>query len=1074
VSTVVRLCVVWAVGFACIIGCIPPARSMGFASACSGQGGSQIDEHEDDDPALEEAKELFRLAQQSKRAKDLDQARTTIAAAIDLLLEDIVRCEDEARLIQLGQMSLFAFDCRNLRAAERALRWVLEVREETRPDDHPELQTARSNLALTIAELGNLPAARTLQEKVLEVRSKSLSADDPRVLSAKGALAATLHDLGDLEGARTLQESVLDVLSRTHAPDDIALQLARSSFARTISALGDLPTARSLQETILEVLSKTLPSDAPPLQMARANLAISLAELGDLPGARTLQERVLEDFARTVPEDDPYLQSARGNLALTLRSLGEFAAARKLQEKVLETLLRTMPPDHPDLQLARLNLANTMSALGELRGARALEEKVLESYSRTLPDDHPDLQLARNNFAITLEESGDLPGARALQEKVLEVLSSRLPDDHFELRRAQRNLADTIAGNWASLGRDPSAADLEAWTNLAREYSRGLNAAACAALVRAPGREAEERCHRLSRDFGSAISHAVGVGVFPPSEDLLEDAFQLAEGTRGAALVAARLARRMREDPGYAALRTEHIAACEEVTRLARSGSSRDPFQEAVSRRDRVERSLVELAGRQGLVEVRFEALAERLEPDHAVVAFRRYRRKWFEPGSARELYSECLCAFVVLPARPNSKARLLLFELGSMTTIENAVEAWRKLFAPPSDRGVDLMTEENWAAELNVQGCGVRALLFDPLFDTIGDSKVLIIVPDDVLHGLPIDALPMVTSTRDSANDHGTKGAAPELLGARFSVRLRLTTSEILAPADPLSGPQTLLALGGAQFNSEPWQLTVGEIADLQAEDERPAAVAPILRGGAWERGFRPLAHSGDEARGVAELFEEAFGEGARSFLLEKRKASRAAVAELAPRVRFLHLATHGWFAPESIRSYEDPAPLAAHEAIRSFQANAEARVIGASPMVLCGLAFAGANLAADGLGRFPGLVTAEEISAWDLSNCELAVLSACDTNVGLRRAGQGVAGLQRALQMAGARTVITSLWKVPDAATAQLMTDFYRRLWIERKPKAQALWEAKMRLRNALDESGNPLYSMRDWAAWVLTGNP
>ncbi len=66
------------------------------------------------------------------------------------------------------------------------------------------------------------------------------------------------------------------------------------------------------------------------------------------------------------------------------------------------------------------------------------------------------------------------------------------------------------------------------------------------------------------------------------------------------------------------------------------------------------------------------------------------------------------------------------------------------------------------------------------------------------------------------------------------------------------------------------------------------------------------------------------------------------------------------------------------------------------------------------------------------------------------------------------------TSLWKVPDGATKDLMLDFYRRVWVEKKPKWQALWEAKTRLRETKDVQGNSKYTLRDWAAWVLTGEP
>lgn len=112
-------------------------------------------------------------------------------------------------------------------------------------------------------------------------------------------------------------------------------------------------------------------------------------------------------------------------------------------------------------------------------------------------------------------------------------------------------------------------------------------------------------------------------------------------------------------------------------------------------------------------------------------------------------------------------------------------------------------------------------------------------------------------------------------------------------------------------------------------------------------------------------------------------------------------------------------------------------------------------------------GIMTAEDLATLDLSNCELAVLSACETNVGLRRAGQGIQSLQAALHTAGARTAITSLWRVDDAASRRLMELFYTKLWQEKLGKADALWEAKMALR--AEE-----HPVRDWAGWILTGDP
>jgi CHAT domain-containing protein len=100
-------------------------------------------------------------------------------------------------------------------------------------------------------------------------------------------------------------------------------------------------------------------------------------------------------------------------------------------------------------------------------------------------------------------------------------------------------------------------------------------------------------------------------------------------------------------------------------------------------------------------------------------------------------------------------------------------------------------------------------------------------------------------------------------------------------------------------------------------------------------------------------------------------------------------------------------------------------------------------------------------------LGGVELAVLSACETERGRQLRGEGVQSFSRAFLAAGARTTVTTLWRVPDGPTATFMTVFYHHLQ-RGEPRAEALRLAKVRFL----ESGAPLSDPHFWAAFVLTG--
>lgn len=907
-------------------------------------------------------------------------------------------------------------------------------------------------------EIAAYEASARANRKAVDALGRRFPENHPYLLGTLGNLATSLRQLGDLDTAQEILERIVAGLQASVDEDDRNLLTARMNLALMVRGRGDLHAARGLLEDVLRIRRAILPEDHPDLTAVRVNLAGTLFALGDLEAARVLEEENLSLTARSADDDDPLLQTARENLALSLEQLGDHEGARRLQEKVLEMRAATLPQDHPDLQRARVNLASTLIALERHQEARELLEAVLAAERPGIPEEDRSRLILRNNLSVVLSRLGELEAARELVESVLRIREKTLPDEHPELQRSRKNLLEILAGSGRSGERSIR------FEQLSRALVRASRKSAHAALFDGSSREAEERCARLSIDVGFALSLADGLGVFTSDPEVEADAFVLGELIRGAAQVAARLASLSRDDPELAAIR-ERLGSCSvELARLLHGRSSGRTHAEIIEERDHLQRELVRRSPGTGLVAravgLDLERIAGRLGPREALVTFRGYDRLARIEGSHRIGLEASLCAFVL--HRIGGEVALHRVELGPIAPIQRMIESARRRVASGSGRGLRVVSAGR-SNEGDGFGPALGRLLLAPVLPHLLKIERLVLIPDDVLHTVPLDALEIQAAESSSGN---------VLLGQRFAITNMTNVLQWMSSEAASTAPPSLVALGGAAFEAEPLE---DGILPAVSSAERILADAPIalLRGSVWESGFSPLPGTDREVTGIATLHESSsLGAGPRT-LLTGRYASRQAIESGAYAARFVHIATHGWFAPESCRSWGDSGPVDERSGA-DLRISSRTRVLGSSPMVLCGLALAGANLPPDELGRSPGLVTAEEISTWDLSNCELAVLSACDTNVGIRRAGQGVASLQKALHMAGARSVITSLWKVPDETTKELMLDFYRRMWVEKKPKRQALWEAKMRMRNARDPDGRPLHATRDWAAWVLTGDP
>ncbi|MEQ8767017.1 MAG: CHAT domain-containing tetratricopeptide repeat protein [Planctomycetota bacterium] len=881
-------------------------------------------------------------------------------------------------------------------------------------------------IGYALLDLGDIDSSLEAMEFCLEVQTR-IQPRSSRSLQAIQRTSAQLYlEVGRFEEAAALLESCLAALLDESVPDEAALFPTKNGLGSAWILLGRVQEGRELLEQIHDQLvAAGLPDEDPNLLSVRSNLAVALSAIGDFEGALALLERVFAVAEKTFPDDHPQLQIARLNLAASLKNLDRHARARALEEKLLEVYERTLPADHPTLLLARLNLAATLKALGEIDAGFAIQRQVLERQMATLPDEHPDLQLTRYNVSLTLAVRGELEEARALQEKIVDVASRTVPLESTAYQSALSSLARTMY-----LQEDPT------YRTVIRELAGSVRRRV-EQFGMLSSRELEAIPVAASDEIEAVLALAWGGGRDEADPQSERAAFEMCDAIRSSAMIAARLARSVAASEVSRDLRAKVLAAAEEVSRLAgTTHSDHRAFSEALMSRDRLERELLAVAlGDEVASSLRQhdpEVIADCLAEDEVAVAYWSYA-----PPAVSDLPHEMTyIAWVLRRGQPLGR-----IDLGSAREINELIRSWRSTVASATGETLTLRLGE-----------ALRRQLFDPLREHCQEARRIWLVPASHLNALPFDALPL----------------EGELLGDRFEVVLRNSLSELLGRSSAAAeAPPSLVVMGGIDFGrTEP----ASHPTFPASGDESGGASESLLRSGAATR-FERLPGSFQEAEEVERRFRGAFPFGS----LEGRygrEANRSAFERLAPQARFVHLATHAWFAPSGLAF--DEAPHAADAPGGIWGSSLRDRVRGLAPSLLCGIAFAGANRPGDGFGRVFGVMTGEELRALNLSSCELAVLSACESSLGQELASQRLASLQQSLRAAGARATITSLWKVPDEATLLLMSELYRLLWSEKKTKAEALWLAKRALRDARDANGQPLYATRDWAAWVLSGDP
>ncbi|REK03337.1 MAG: CHAT domain-containing protein [Acidobacteria bacterium] len=892
------------------------------------------------------------------------------------------------------------------------------------------LLEARNLLLLGRARAGlnQLEEARADLEQAVDLARRAAS--EPTVLLAQSLMGASnvLFELGDYVAAIRRASEAVEICERL-APGSLDHLSALSSLARAQWGHGELAAAQRTNEQALRLLEAMEPAPEGYLGMYLNNLGLIASNRGDYQSAELYHRRSLGSLAqRRLEGERRDMADVINNLAIVHNERGEYEEADALYAEALEIYRQEVPGS---IALARClnnraNNARRMERYTEV--ARYLDES--QAITAQVAPDSRTHALGRIIRASTLDDEGRSEEALAIFELALQSTRSSAPGS---LRVA--HALEYTARMRRKLGR-PEAALAEFEEALEIVERTAPDSSLHAQLLHNAGRSLEDlgRAEEARRSYCAAV-------------DALESQKLRLGGNR-------------QTGSAFDRFYLDYYGRC--ASALVDAGEPAAAFA-------RVEAARVR--GLLGLIAARDLELAAELPPELRAEQrelAERFAEAYAELGddARADRRQEVEQRLAELASQRTSLERALRQadpRYAELTAVEPLDAAGALAVLPPSTLLISYLVGEQRSLVFALGRAHGNAPAFV-------DAAAIELGRDELVAA--VDELREAVQQRDEGFSEQARELWRRLLGP-VAERIDGFENLLISPDGPLHTLpfQVLIDDGGRYLVERAAVATVQSATLLRTLRQLPAANgdAPIVvladphlpdagspaaeRLGGELAALGPLPAAAREARALSDRFP------GRVVVLGGREAREDRFRSLAPAARWIHIASHGFV--------DERVPLDS------------GLVLAPAPEVAAGVV----DRRADGL-----------LQAWEIFEsldlrADLVTLSACETGLGAERFSEGLVGLTRAFQYAGARSIVASLWQVSDESTAELMDRFYEALSAGR-PKSEALRAAQLALlkgsaptdsertravggvapaRGAAAEHAHPYH----WAAFQLIGD-
>ena len=869
-----------------------------------------------------------------------------------------------------------------------------------------------------------------------------------RAFDAHGRI---LQNNAKLDAARVAFERSLEARSEHFGPEASETAVSHRHLAELFVVAGELDAAAEHADRALDLFRRSHVADE--LERMRAQLTASRVKLEqhDLAAARMHCDQAYELCRTSSSFHELVVAECMEQLGSVLLAQGKLAFAESSLYQALYPVSNALGRRHPQVARIRLALAEKHLESGDTDLAEENLKEAQDIFQDQIPAIHPLVARVHQNLGrlhLLLNDSdlaaSYLMSAQRLHEAIhSHPLKSRQAFPYqaqVAMARGYLATAERFQRQW----RDTCRGNLGETHELSIESARQLGE-----IVFLAGRE-EEALDLLDKATRLELARLERIA---DKQSELEQWMEITSGSRtfdsyvSAGIAAGNDANELygevlnwkgsvsaRQYRVRARMHAESRKQAQELSQLssnlsnlAHQGRAEAPHIERVlDQRERIARTLSKGLVREDVTPLQVRSA---LPPDTVLLDFLEYRHLEAVPGGKAPTAERRLVVFVVSPM---NEGAVKLIPLAKSEDIRRSIRQVMR------SRG-------NFGADGSEQ---FRRLVWQPLEDHLGDAKHLLICPDGPIRGFPMAAL---------------KISEKQYFIEKFTCS-RIVAAQLLPDLlrqEPVPRYSPLLLVGDPWFGREP---------------EPSARVIRGIEGLSHQQDYRDLPSTRMELASIREFYQEHVQDDQLTILRHSDATKKMVLSKLGE-ASWVHIASHGLTfvgskpeAAHDVRSLADLRPGQRHDCYH--------------PALLSGLVLAGSDEAPSAR---PTFLTSLEISTLDLSHIDTFVVSACGSCSFLGELGDEMMGVGQALRIAGARTSITSLWRLDDARTVHLMQRFYENLWVRNLNKAEALRQAQIALlrdppgtssteRGGLtsedarsDEWLPPFY----WAGFVLTGD-